>query len=106
MSVNRPMVLSIAGFDPSGGAGILADIKCFEEHEVYGLAANTANTWQNESQFEGLNWTSERDLKNQIRLLWLKYIPEFVKIGLVSSLKSLEETLASAWKWEKKVRGL
>jgi hydroxymethylpyrimidine/phosphomethylpyrimidine kinase len=36
MPENR-LVLSIAGFDPSGGAGILADCKTFEQHKVYGL---------------------------------------------------------------------
>ena len=38
METNRPIVLSIAGFDPCGGAGILADIKTFEQHKVYGFA--------------------------------------------------------------------
>jgi hydroxymethylpyrimidine/phosphomethylpyrimidine kinase len=51
MPENRPFVLSIAGFDPSGGAGILADCKTFEQHKVYGLAINTANTIQTEMSF-------------------------------------------------------
>lgn len=41
-----PVVLSIAGFDPSGGAGILADIKSFSANEVYGMACITALTVQ------------------------------------------------------------
>ncbi|OYX86286.1 MAG: hydroxymethylpyrimidine/phosphomethylpyrimidine kinase, partial [Flavobacteriales bacterium 32-34-25] len=51
MSTNRPFVLSIAGFDPSAGAGVLADIKSFEQHQVYGFAINTANTIQTENEF-------------------------------------------------------
>ena len=35
----RPTVMSIAGFDPCGGAGILADIKTFESLRVYGVGA-------------------------------------------------------------------
>ena len=40
-------VLSIAGFDPSGGAGVLADIKTFAALRCYGVAAITALTAQN-----------------------------------------------------------
>lgn len=42
------MALSIAGFDPSGGAGMLADIKTFSALGVYGagvITALTARTW-------------------------------------------------------------
>jgi hydroxymethylpyrimidine/phosphomethylpyrimidine kinase len=55
MSKKRPFVLSIAGFDPSGGAGVLADCKTFE-HQVYGLAIITANTIQTENEFYKLEW--------------------------------------------------
>ena len=48
----RPYALSIAGFDPSGGAGLLADCKTLEANEVYGLGVCTALTVQNDVQFE------------------------------------------------------
>jgi hydroxymethylpyrimidine/phosphomethylpyrimidine kinase len=46
MSENRPVVLSIAGFDPSSGAGVTADIKTIAAHGCYGVAAITAITVQ------------------------------------------------------------
>ncbi|HZD48862.1 MAG TPA: bifunctional hydroxymethylpyrimidine kinase/phosphomethylpyrimidine kinase, partial [Silvibacterium sp.] len=42
----HPAVLSIAGFDPSSGAGVTADLKVFAAHRLYGLAAITALTVQ------------------------------------------------------------
>lgn len=42
-----PVILSIAGFDPSGGAGVAADLKTFAAHNCYGVAAITALTIQN-----------------------------------------------------------
>ena len=42
-----PVVLTIAGFDPSSGAGITADLKTFAAHHCYGVAAITALTVQN-----------------------------------------------------------
>src|SRR5438034_11287586 len=44
-----PVVLSIAGFDPSSGAGITADIKTIAAHGCYGLACITALTVQSTS---------------------------------------------------------
>ena len=40
-------VLSIAGVDPSGGAGVIADLKVFAAHGVYAMGAITALTAQN-----------------------------------------------------------
>ncbi|HLX11851.1 MAG TPA: bifunctional hydroxymethylpyrimidine kinase/phosphomethylpyrimidine kinase, partial [Bacteroidota bacterium] len=40
-------VLTIAGSDPSGGAGIQADLKTFSAHKVYGMSVLTAVTVQN-----------------------------------------------------------
>ncbi|HET8635816.1 MAG TPA: hydroxymethylpyrimidine/phosphomethylpyrimidine kinase, partial [Acidobacteriaceae bacterium] len=42
----RPVVLTIAGFDPSSGAGITADLKVFAAHRLYGASAITALTVQ------------------------------------------------------------
>jgi len=42
----RPLVLSIAGFDPSSGAGVTADLKVFAAHGAYGMACVTAITVQ------------------------------------------------------------
>ena len=47
LSAGSPVILTIAGFDPSGGAGILADLKTFAAHNCYGVAAITALTIQN-----------------------------------------------------------
>jgi len=44
----RPYALSIAGFDPSGGAGLLADVKTFEYLGVYGFGVVSALTFQND----------------------------------------------------------
>lgn len=43
---SRPVVLTIAGFDPSSGAGITADLKVFAAYRLYGVAAITALTVQ------------------------------------------------------------
>src|SRR5215831_17258361 len=42
----RPVILSIAGFDPSSGAGVTADIKTIAAHAGYGIACITALTFQ------------------------------------------------------------
>ncbi len=44
--VKRPILLTIAGFDPSGGAGVSADLKVFAAHGAYGMACITALTVQ------------------------------------------------------------
>jgi hydroxymethylpyrimidine/phosphomethylpyrimidine kinase len=46
MAVTPPVVLTIAGFDPSSGAGITADIKTIAAHECYGVSCITALTVQ------------------------------------------------------------
>ena len=80
---NRPNILSIAGFDPSGGAGAIADMKTFEQHKLQGLSVITANTIQTEDKFESLNWIDEEVLFCQLNLLLDRYSIRYAKIGLV-----------------------
>lgn len=90
MSESRPFVLTVAGFDPSAGAGVLADIKTFEQHRVYGLAVCTANTLQTETRFEAIQWTNTDFVLTSIKTLLSAYDVKAVKIGIVPSLEMLE----------------
>lgn len=93
MFVNRPVVMSIAGFDPSGGAGILADIKTFEQHKVYGLGVLTANTIQSDKDVREVQWILVLKIKEQIKLLMENWNVEWFKIGIVESSDVLQEVL-------------
>ena len=95
MSKTRPSVLSIAGFDPSGGAGLLADIKTFEQHKVLGMGVVTGLTFQNDSEFEGVKWVETAEIEKQIEILFRKFKFEFVKVGMLQSLESLEKIVSS-----------
>lgn len=101
---NRPFVLSIAGFDPSGGAGLLADVKTFENLGCYGLAVNTANTIQNDSKFEACHWTSEAIILQQLELLLESFPVEVVKIGIVEDLQVLDRVLQKLLMKNKDIR--
>jgi hydroxymethylpyrimidine/phosphomethylpyrimidine kinase len=81
----RKNILTIGGFDPCGGAGVLADIKTFEQHQLYGMAINTANTVQNDVRFNSVNWLDEELILNQLDVLLQNYSFEYVKLGLIPS---------------------
>ncbi len=87
----RPYTLTIAGFDPSNGAGITADVKTFEALKVYGLSVCTANTVQNDIDFTSCHWTSIELMKRQIDLLFDRFAIDFVKIGIIENWNVLHE---------------
>ncbi|MDJ0366244.1 hydroxymethylpyrimidine/phosphomethylpyrimidine kinase [Hymenobacter sp. H14-R3] len=89
----RPYALTIAGFDPSAGAGVLADVKTLEASGVYGLAACTALTVQNDVAFERVRWVPLAEIQDQVRLLLARFAIGFVKIGLIESLPMLRELI-------------
>lgn len=91
MSENRPFVLSIAGFDPSGAAGVLADVKTFEQHQTYGLAIITGSTIQTENEFFEMQWTDIDFVLRSITVLFSSYKITAVKIGIVPSLSYLKD---------------
>jgi hydroxymethylpyrimidine kinase/phosphomethylpyrimidine kinase len=85
----RPYVLSIAGFDPSSGAGITADLKTFEQHKVYGMGVCSAITYQTEDEFLGVEWISPESIFKQLEVLFSKYQIGFAKVGLIQNLDVL-----------------
>ena len=94
MTKTRPGVLSIAGFDPSGGAGVLADVKTFEQHKVTGMGVVTGLTFQNDSEFEGVEWVDTNEIIKQIEVLLRKYKFQFVKIGMIKDLETLQAVIS------------
>ncbi|MBD1421556.1 hydroxymethylpyrimidine/phosphomethylpyrimidine kinase [Sphingobacterium chuzhouense] len=90
---NRPIVLSIAGFDPSGGAGVLADIKTFEQLEVQGMAIITANTIQTENTLSYVDWLDIKVIRRGIEVLMQRYMITVVKIGIIKNVAFLEDIL-------------
>jgi hydroxymethylpyrimidine/phosphomethylpyrimidine kinase len=104
MSTGRPFALTIAGFDPTGGAGVLADIKTFEQHRVQGLAINTGNTIQTENVFYEMQWTELDFVMRSIKVLFEKYDVKSVKIGIVPSLDYLKKVVFSIKKLSPKTK--
>jgi hydroxymethylpyrimidine/phosphomethylpyrimidine kinase len=104
MPTNRPFVLSIAGFDPSAGAGVLADIKTFEQHRVYGFAINTGNTIQTENEFFEMQWTDLAFVLKSMEKLFDNYTIKAVKIGIVPSLDYLKEIVFTIKKLSPKTK--
>ena len=94
MEVNRPIVVSIAGFDPCGGAGLLADIKTFEQHKVLGLAVNTAQTLQTENHFISIKWEAENDILTSLETLLNRYEVITVKIGIIENICQLNNIVS------------
>jgi hydroxymethylpyrimidine/phosphomethylpyrimidine kinase len=90
MSKKRPFVVSIAGLDPSAGAGVLADIKTFEQLRVYGFAISTANTIQTENEFAAIQWTDLDFVLQSVQIIFNSYDIKAIKIGIVPSLDFLK----------------
>ncbi|SKA14548.1 hydroxymethylpyrimidine/phosphomethylpyrimidine kinase [Chitinophaga eiseniae] len=83
--------MSFAGLDPSGGAGLLADIKTFEQHRVYGLGVCTALTIQTASDFISVDWLSLPRILAQAQPLLATETVRYCKIGIMADVQSLLE---------------
>ena len=86
-------VLTIAGSDSSGGAGIQADIKTMTAHGIYAMSALTALTAQNTQGVTAILDVSPDFLTAQLKAVFDDIPPDAVKVGMVSS-RELIETIA------------
>jgi len=74
-------VLTIAASDPSGGAGIQADLRAIAAHGLYGMAVPTALTVQNTLGVTGVLVPEPEFLERQLRAVLSDIPPDAVKIG-------------------------
>ena len=79
-------VLTIAGSDSSGGAGIQADIKTISAHKLYASSAITALTAQNTTGVYDILNVSKEFLSKELDSIFLDIYPDAIKIGMVSEI--------------------
>ena len=82
--------LSIAGSDPSGGAGLQADLKTFSALGVYGATAITAVTVQNTVGVKYVHALPPQVVYDQIVTVMEDIMPDAVKIGMVNDAETLD----------------
>jgi hydroxymethylpyrimidine/phosphomethylpyrimidine kinase len=80
-----PILLTIAGFDPSCGAGVGADLKTFAAHNCYGVAAVTALTIQSTQGVRDVHPTPSATLRAQLDMLLEDVTLAAVKIGMLAN---------------------
>lgn len=105
MAATVPTALTIAGVDPSGGAGVLADIKTFSALGAYGCAVIAALTAQNTRAVTGVLPIAPDFIARQIDTLFDDVRVDAVKIGMLGEapvITTVADRLA-AWKIERMV---
>jgi len=85
-----PAVLSIAGSDSGGGAGIQADLKAFARCGVHGMTAITALTAQNTTGVSGVHTTPPDFIVEQVRQVAIDIGVDAVKIGMLGTAQTVE----------------
>lgn len=90
MSEIVPTVLTIAGSDCSGGAGIQADLKTICAHKLYGMSVICALTAQNTVGVQGIENVSPEFVAQQIDSVFGDIRPQSTKIGMVSNSQIID----------------
>lgn len=94
MSAKRvPAVLSIAGSDSGGGAGVQADLKAFARCGVHGMSAITAITAQNTVGVEMVEAVSPRIIVAQVRAVAEDIGVDAVKIGMLGTVATVDAVI-------------
>ena len=83
-------VLTIAGSDCSGGAGIQADIKTITVHKLYAMSVITALTAQNTTGVYGIFEATPEFVGQQLDCVFEDIRPDAVKIGMVSNIAIID----------------
>ena len=91
MEMTRPVVLSIAGLDPSGGAGIVADIKTIAAFGCFPAAALTSITFQNTTGVFGAEHQSAATLRAQMQPIIQDLTVAGAKTGMLPTAEIVAE---------------
>lgn len=97
-----PTALSIAGTDPTGGAGIGADLKTFTARGVYGQSCITAVIAQNTLGVQHIELVAADLLWKQMESVFTDIYPNAVKIGMLGNTENIEAVVRALTKWQPK----
>ena len=89
--MDKPIILSIAGVDPSGGAGIVADVKTIVALDCFPAIAITSITFQNTSGVYGASHQSAEILRAQIEPILSDFEIAAVKTGMLPTVEIITE---------------
>jgi len=95
-----PRLLTIAGSDSGGGAGIQADLKTFDAHGVYGMSVVTAVTAQNTRAVTAVHEIPPEVVAAQIDAVFDDIGVDAVKIGMLSSVTIVEVVAGRLAQWQ------
>ena len=87
-----PVCLTVAGLDPSGGAGIVADIETFSAFGCHATCAVTSLTFQNTTGVFGAIHQTAAAVRGQIEPILADYTVAAVKTGMLPTVEVIEET--------------
>ncbi len=90
--MSKPVCLTIAGLDPSGGAGIIADIKTFSSFGCFGSAALSSITFQNTVGVFGAEHQTAETVRRQIEPIIEDYEIAALKTGMLPTREVIEVT--------------
>ena len=90
MANSQPVVLSIAGYDPSSGAGVTADIKTLAAHGCYGVSCITALTVQSTTGVAQVQPVSGKLVRETLHELAQDFAISAVRIGMLGSAEVVE----------------
>ena len=93
--MSAPIAVTIAGLDPSGGAGIAADLKTFSALGVYGAAIVTALTAQNTKGVFGIHDVPADFIAAQINAVFTDLAVGAVKIGMLGGPAAIDVVAAA-----------
>jgi hydroxymethylpyrimidine kinase/phosphomethylpyrimidine kinase len=86
-----PVVLTVAGFDPSGGAGVVADVKAFTAFGCFACAAVTSLTFQNTAGVYGAAHQSSETLRSQVMPVVEDFRVAALKTGMLPTREVIAE---------------
>ena len=92
----KPVALTIAGSDPSGGAGMQADLKTFHQFGVYGMSVITLATVQNTQRVDAVEPLPARLVRAQLEAVLEDIPPQAAKTGALGTTEIIEAVAEAA----------